>query len=177
MKTRLLLLMLPLLVACAPQRRLGRLLARHPELRTATDTIVVHDSVFLPSAHNSIFIPDSVLQHHIDTHRPQADAQGSLPTSNNEIVQTNRVGTVEAGNAGASLTSDSAAGGFWLAATQKPDTIRLEVPVEVPVYEYVPVEAEIPQWVVMLSTVGGIALAIVALIAVLYVIRIVRKFI
>ena len=64
-----------------------------------------------------------------------------------------------------------------MAATQKPDTIRLEVPVEVPVYEYVPVEAEIPQWVVMLSTVGGIALAIVALIAMLYVIRIVRKFI
>ncbi|MGM9745840.1 MAG: hypothetical protein ACI30H_02630 [Paludibacteraceae bacterium] len=177
MKARLLLLIVPLLAACTPQRQLGRLLARHPELRAATDTIVVRDSVLVPGAYAHTFIPDSVLQHHISTHRPQADAQGSLPTSNNGTSQTNRVGTVEAGNAGASLTSDPAAGGFWLAATQKPDTIRLEVPVEVPVYEYLPVEADIPQWVVMLSTVGGIAIAIVALMAVLYLIRIVRKFI
>lgn len=36
-----------LLVACSPERKLARLLAKHPEL-ARTDTIVVHDTVLVP---------------------------------------------------------------------------------------------------------------------------------
>ena len=63
-----LFLLILLLASCSPQRRLNRLLALHPELKTP-DTLVLHDTIPIPQIHTDTILRLSTLHDTVTLHK------------------------------------------------------------------------------------------------------------
>ena len=106
--------------ACSPQQRLTRLLTLHPELRQR-DTILQRDI--------TATIPDI----RRDTNLQIPPSPCNCDSLLHEIIGDSL--SITAGNAAATLTHQS--GQLNLTAHQRPDTIRQNIEVKVPVVEYI----------------------------------------
>lgn len=133
MKPTILALLCLCLVACSPQKRLQRLIAKHPEL-VRTDTITVHDTITIPGdtvrdvrwlmAHDTITIENE-----------------------RQVVRVIRIPTGSPCDTARFLAS--------IEGIVKPDTIYREI--RVPVEKLVPCPpSKIPLWVWLV--IGGLAL-------------------
>ena len=63
-----LLLLILLLSSCSPQRRLNRLLALHPELKTP-DTLLIHDTIPVPQFQTDTILRLSTLHDTVTLHK------------------------------------------------------------------------------------------------------------
>jgi len=112
MKRILLIISVLMLCGCTAQQRFNHLITKHPELRTATETVYLRDTIIIPELTESVIVSiDSFLK------------------SDTAII------FVSAGNALATL--EKVGKYLKLTATQQPDTIYIEKPVEIPVYKVV----------------------------------------
>ncbi len=150
-----------LLAACAPQQRLARLLALHPELRADT-TIVLHDTIATTyAAHDTVF----ALPTCADTLQPS-----------NAEIKTDI--TVVAGNARATLAAE-ADGRFRLKAESLPDTVAIAIERKVPLFitkiERVP--QPLTKWQQFKMHMGSVFLGVLAFLLLLTVLKIVLKFV
>ncbi len=156
------LVMLPLLLGCSPQRRLAHLLAQHPELRGDT-IIVLRDTLITPyTAHDTIFW---------------------LPACGDSILQPSKAEhttgiTVVAGNARATLAAEEG-GRYRLTAESLPDTVLVEVERHVPllVTKTEKVQQPLTKWQAFKMKMGGLFIGILAVMMLLAVLKIVRKFV
>ena len=64
----ILCLLILLLSSCSPQRRLNRLLALHPELKTP-DTLVLHDTIPIPQIQTDTILRLSTLHDTVTLHK------------------------------------------------------------------------------------------------------------
>ena len=156
------LALLPLLLACSPQRRLAHLLAHHPELRGDT-IITLRDTIATPYA--------------------SADTVFVLPTCADSTLQPSKAAhttgiTVVAGNARATLAAEDD-GRYRLTAESLPDTMLVEVERHVPllVTKTEKVQQPITKWQAFKMQMGGLFIGMLAVLLLLAVLKIVRKFV
>ena len=153
--------LVPLLVACAPQKRLAHLLAAHPELHT--DSVVV--------------LRDTIVQHYAthDTIFTLPTGAGALPPSSAD--DTTGI-TVVAGNARATLVA-LGDGRYRLRTEQLRDTVYVETEKTVPCYitKTERVQTPLTGWQQFKMTTGLCALVLIGALLAWIVWRIIRKFI
>ena len=111
MKRILLIISVLTLCSCSAQYRLNQLVKKHPELRTATDTVYLRDTIIIPELSESVIVSDSFLK---------TDTAIIFVSAGNALATLEKVGNY-----------------LKLTATQQPDTIYIEKPVEIPVYQIV----------------------------------------
>ena len=118
----LLAVTMALLTGCSPERRLQRLIAKHPEL-SRTDTITVTDTIAIPgdTLWRSVLLRDTVT---IETER--------------QVVKVQRIST--------GSPCDTAAIALDIEARVKPDTVYSTVTVEVPRIVPCPPDTKVAAW-------------------------------
>lgn len=156
-----------LLSSCSAQRRLEYLLAHHPELRTAKDTVLVPVKVTLPACSASVDISWSAAlgdsmraEHPIINH---GDSTNAVTPQTFSVVSDHAKATV--------CITDS---GLTLTAEQLADTIDTEAPAEVPkvVVHDLPVEEK--KINIFFRYLGYF---VAAVLLILFVVRIIKIFI
>ena len=168
MKSRLTYLLtlalLPLLLACSPQRRLAHLLAHHPELRG--DTIVAIDT--------AIVRPEKTIERTITLEELSALAHDTAETRDSveNGTEKNRISIAANGMEAAIVANADKS--FTLQLKQRADTVVVKKEVKIPTYytktQYVDkVVREMTKWQKGMYTIGigvftAFALTVVSLI-------------
>ena len=136
MRTAPILLLCLALVACSPQKKLAKLLAKYPEL-ARTDTITIRDTIHVPG----------------DTIRATEILRDTIRIENER--QVIRVVRIPSGG-----PCDTVPVNLEVEGVVKPDTVFYSV--EVPVERLVPCPPERSLWWVW-AIIAGLVLAVVAL--------------
>lgn len=127
-----------ILMSCAPQKQLNRLLSRHPELKQAETTITVRDTIYFDASQKDTTFDIGLLAHY-----------DSVQTKEPKPV----VIAVTTGRARASIIKQGN-NNYLLRAEQLPDTVTRETQVNVPRYQFeeVPKKRGFTFWAGVLST-------------------------
>lgn len=107
-----------LFCSCSAEKRLARFLAKHPELHHV-DTVLVHDTVYLPAETNTINLTLSQLTAMDSTANAASVSPQTASQDSSSITPSIGVAT---GRSEAALTA-LGNGLFQLSSTAKPDTI------------------------------------------------------
>lgn len=143
-----------ILTACSPQRRLYNLLKRHPELR-APDSLVIRElPVYVPAASNAILFPK--------LENDPCNCDSILREALKDGLST------QAGNSQANIIPTDS--GLLLQAKQLPDTILVRDTITVPEYVINEVPRDETKGEIFFRFSGYIAWGLVALVIIVSII-------